>query len=102
MDKRYPALRRLIRALRLKHGWTQEQLAERAGVDYKYYQLFELNLTAAPSLKMIERLAKIFSLKPWVLLCDQPDLIKTHTGLDYARLPAKQRPGRPCAARHKR
>ncbi|MDR1145037.1 MAG: helix-turn-helix domain-containing protein [Verrucomicrobiales bacterium] len=97
MDEKYAALRRLVRGLRLNRGWTQEQLAEKAGLDYKYYQLFELNRTAAPSLKMLERLAKIFSVQPWVLLCDQPDLIKAHTGLDYAKLPIKQRAGRPRA-----
>ena len=41
----YLLTRRIVRALRLRRGLTQEQLAERAGLDYKYFQRFELGLT---------------------------------------------------------
>ena len=78
----YPLFRRVLRALRVKRGWTQEQLAERARADYKYLQLVELGKTGFPSLELLERLAKTLGTKPWVLLCDDRKLILSLTGLD--------------------
>jgi transcriptional regulator with XRE-family HTH domain len=88
-------LRRLARALRVKRGWTQESLAERAGLDYKYYQLFEAGRTAAPSLKLVEKLAGVFGVRPWVLLCDEAGLVEARAGVTAAELSAKHGPGRP-------
>ena len=51
MAEKYVTTRRLVRALRLAQGLTQAQVAERAGVDYKYYQRFEAGQTPDPSLK---------------------------------------------------
>jgi transcriptional regulator with XRE-family HTH domain len=90
-----PMLRRLARALRVKRGWTQESLAERAGLDYKYYQLFEAGRTAAPSLKLVEKLAGVFGVRPWVLLCDEVELVEAHAGVTVAELSVKHGPGRP-------
>ncbi|MDR0351847.1 MAG: helix-turn-helix domain-containing protein [Opitutaceae bacterium] len=90
-----PMLRRLARALRVKRGWTQEALAERAGLDYKYYQLFEAGRTAAPSLKLVEKLAEVFGVSPWVLLCDEVELVEARAGVTVAELSAKHGPGRP-------
>ncbi len=78
----YPLFRRVLRALRVKRGWTQEQLAERARADYKYLQLVQLGKTGFPSLELLERLAKTLGTKPWVLLCDDRKLILSLTGLD--------------------
>lgn len=94
-----PTTRRLVRALRVARGWTQEQLAEKAGLDYKYYQLFESEHTESPSLRMIEALAGVFGLKPWVLLCDDPVLIKKMTGIGTEELAAKRKVGRPRTAK---
>ncbi len=95
MATTYITTRRLIRALRMERGWTQEQLAERAGLDYKYYQLFETEHTGAPSLRMVESLAGVLGVRPWVLLCDDPALIKKHTALSPALLTADRKIGRP-------
>lgn len=85
----YPLFRRILRALRLKRGWTQEQLAERARADYKYLQLVELGKTGFPSLELLERLARTLGTKPWVLLCDDRKLIISLTDLDADDLSAR-------------
>jgi len=95
MAATYQNARRLARALRMGRGWTQEQLAEKAGLDYKYYQLFESEHTESPSLRLIEALADVFGIKPWVLLCDDAALIKKLTGASLGSLSAKRKPGRP-------
>lgn len=93
----YPLFRRLLRALRIKRGWTQEQLAERARADYKYLQLVELGKTGVPSLELVERLAKALGTKSWVLLCDDRKLVLSLTELDASELAPRghRRRGRP-------
>ncbi len=92
----HPFMCRLIRALRLKHGLTQESLAERAGLDYKYYQRLELGQTEAPMLATLDKLSRVLGTRSWVLLCDEPSLILKKTGLSPAALKTgKTRPGRP-------
>lgn len=91
----YPLVRRLVRALRLKHRLTQEQLAERAGLDYKYYQRFELGMTAAPSMATLEKLGRAFGVRPWLLMCDDAGLVAERTGLKGLERREAARPGRP-------
>lgn len=100
----YPAFRRLLRALRLKRGWTQEQLAEKSQSDYKHLQMLELGRTGLPSLDLVARLGKALGTKPWVLLCDDRNLAARLTGLDPKVLIARSaiRPGRPKSAGSKR
>jgi transcriptional regulator with XRE-family HTH domain len=87
---------RLIRALRLKYGLTQEALAERAGLDYKYYQRLELGQTEAPMLATLDKLSRVLGTRSWVLLCDEQSLILKKTGLSPAALKVgKTSPGRP-------
>ena len=95
METEHSPLRRLVRALRLANGWTQERLAERAGVDYKYYQHFEAARSPMPSLKWIGAVAAALNVKPWVLLCDEEDLVKDRTGISLVRKEPPRRPGRP-------
>jgi len=95
MSASYQHTRRLVRALRLKRGLTQEALAERASLDYKYYQRFELGTTPAPVLATLEGLAKALSVKAWVLLCDEPALVRARTGLRNPGRRVAVRPGRP-------
>jgi len=93
----YPLFRRVLRALRVKRGWTQEQLAEKARADYKYLQLIELGKTGIPSLELVDRLAKALGTKSWVLLCDDRKLVLSLTNLDTKELAQRshQRRGRP-------
>jgi len=88
-----------VRALRLKKGLTQEALAERASLDYKYYQRFELGATPAPVLTTLEGLAKALGVKPWLLLCDEPALVRARTGLENPGKRVLVKPGRPRKAR---
>jgi transcriptional regulator with XRE-family HTH domain len=92
----YPLFRRVLRALRVKRGWTQEQLAERSHCDYKYLQLVELGRTGMPSLDLVERVAKALGTKAWILLCDDRELLVSSTGLEAKDLAkTNRRPGRP-------
>jgi XRE family transcriptional regulator, regulator of sulfur utilization len=93
----YPYFRSAIRSLREKRGWTQEQLAEKAGLDYKYYQLIETGQRTAPALKTVEKLAKALGVKPWVLLCDEVELIAERANLKSELLSSlpSAKPGRP-------
>ena len=95
MAEKYVTTRRLVRALRLAQGLTQAQVAERAGVDYKYYQRFEAGRTPDPSLKWIETLAEVFGSPIWILLCNDMRLVLSRTGLSLAALHAARKTGRP-------
>jgi transcriptional regulator with XRE-family HTH domain len=88
-------MRSVVRALRIRKGLTQEQLAEKAGLDYKYYQRFELGRTPPPTLTTLERLGRVLGVKPWVLLCDEEVLIAEHTGLPSLERRTVAKPGRP-------
>ena len=97
----HPLFRRILRALRLARGWTQEQLAEKAHSDYKHLQLLELGRTGLPSLELVDRLARALGTKAWVLLCDDRKVVARLTGLDPKALAARgpHRPGRPKGVR---
>lgn len=47
-----------LRTLRKARGLTQEVLAQRAGVDYKYLQKLEGNTPSSPTLATMEKIAK--------------------------------------------
>ena len=49
-----------IKELRLKLGFTQEKLAEKTGIDYKYLQKIEGKSPPNIKLETIEKLAKAF------------------------------------------
>lgn len=49
---------RALRALRRAKGLTQECLAQRAEVDYKYLQKLEGKRPSSPTLAMLEKLAR--------------------------------------------
>ncbi|MBQ4132412.1 MAG: helix-turn-helix transcriptional regulator [Desulfovibrionaceae bacterium] len=44
--------------MRKAKGLTQETLAQKAGVDYKYLQKLESNNPSSPTLAIMEKLAK--------------------------------------------
>ena len=49
---------RTLRRLRVERQLTQEELAQRAGVDYKYLQKLEGQNPSSPTLSTLEKLAK--------------------------------------------
>ena len=54
--------------LRRERGWTQEQAAEKCGIGYKLYQLYELSIKQNPGLTSLEKLATGFGLEIYELL----------------------------------
>jgi transcriptional regulator with XRE-family HTH domain len=91
----YPFVRNIVRALRVLRGLTQEQFAEKAGLDYKYYQRFERGRTPAPTLTTLERFGRVLRVKPWVLICDEETLVIERTGLPSLERRSVAKPGRP-------
>ncbi len=57
-----------IKNLRKKRGYTQEKLAETAGVDYKYLQRIEGKNPPGLKIDTIEKFAKALKVKPDKLL----------------------------------
>ena len=57
-----------LRQLRKRYSYTQQMVAEKSGLDYKYYQTLEGKTPPNVTLDSLERLAKAFSLSPWRLL----------------------------------
>ena len=51
-----------IRELREKYNYTQEELSEKADIDYKYIQRIEGKTPPNLKLETLERLAKTFKL----------------------------------------
>lgn len=46
-----------LKELRAAHGLTQEELAEKSGIDYKYLQKLESQNPSSPTLSTLEKLA---------------------------------------------
>jgi transcriptional regulator with XRE-family HTH domain len=57
-----------IRQLRKVRGWTQERAAEKCGVGYKLYQLYELGIKQNPGLFTLEKIARGYGLQVHELL----------------------------------
>ena len=51
-----------VKELRKKCGYTQEKLAELAGIDYKHIQLLESKHPSNVKIETIEKLAKAFKI----------------------------------------
>lgn len=47
-----------LRRLRTERGLTQQEMAERAGLDYKYYQRIEAGNWPGLQLRTVDKLAK--------------------------------------------
>ena len=71
--KSFPILRKNLRSLRLGLGLTQLALAEKTGLDYKYYQDLEAGRLTGITLATIERLADALDAEVWKLF--HPDII---------------------------
>jgi transcriptional regulator with XRE-family HTH domain len=57
-----------LRQLRLRVNFTQEQMAEVTGFEFKFYQKLENGRKAQIKVETVERLGKPFGLDAWHLL----------------------------------
>jgi transcriptional regulator with XRE-family HTH domain len=57
-----------LKELRTARGWTQEQAAERCGIGYKLFQLYELGVKDNPGLLTLAKIANGFGLEVHELL----------------------------------
>lgn len=57
-----------LKRLRKAQGLTQEGLAEKAGLEYKYYQKIESGRWPGLQLSTIERLGETLGVETWELL----------------------------------
>jgi len=57
-----------LRKLRKEHGFTQESLAETAGLEYKYIQMLEGKTPPSPTLRTLEKIGKALEMEPWELI----------------------------------
>lgn len=62
-----------LRRLRKERGWTQEQLAERAGLTYRHFQQIEGVDRPGLQVATVERLAKALNVEMADLFCLVPD-----------------------------
>ena len=51
-----------LQALRKARGWTQEAAAEKCGIGYKLFQLYELGIKRNPGLLTLDKIARGFGL----------------------------------------
>ena len=70
-----------MKQLRLRQGLTQQALAERADLEYKYVQKIESGRWPGLQLRTVERLARALGVEVWQLV-EPPRL----------RLPRKRKP----------
>jgi transcriptional regulator with XRE-family HTH domain len=67
MRKLRGTVARNVRRLRQARGWTQQALADRIAVRRAYVTQIELG-TSGVSLEILEKLARVFRVKPGALL----------------------------------
>ncbi len=60
-----------LRELRLRHGLTQQEFAELAGVGFKFYQLLESGRKKQIWLETVERVSAPYGLAAWQFLAPE-------------------------------
>ncbi|WP_088012468.1 helix-turn-helix domain-containing protein [Gottfriedia acidiceleris] len=65
-----------IKKLRLQHGMSLTELAERAGIAKSYISSIERNLQSNPSIQVLEKIAGVFNTTAESLLKDDIDPTK--------------------------
>ncbi len=65
-------LRVNVRRLRLLQGFTQQKVADLAGIDAKYFQNIEAGRWPNLTLSTVQKLADALTVKPWELICEPP------------------------------
>lgn len=61
-----------IRRIRLLRSFTQQKVADLAGVEYKYFQKIEGHRLPNLTLVTLQKIADALKVAPWELLCDVP------------------------------
>lgn len=69
MNEIHEILARNLKLLRMRDGYTQEALSERAGISKNYLAEIETG-RKYPSPDVFLRFAKVFNLRPYMLLVD--------------------------------
>lgn len=77
--------------LRKSRGWTQEHAAEKCGIGYKLYQLYEIGIKRNPGLLTLEKIARGYGLELHELLNPAESNPRRHS-LDNPRKPARHLP----------
>jgi transcriptional regulator with XRE-family HTH domain len=62
-----PILRANVKRLRLRQDLTQQEFAERAGLDYNYFQKIESGRWGSLRLATVEKLAEALEVEIWEL-----------------------------------
>jgi len=52
-----------LKRLRQARGWTQQEVAEKSGLEYKYYQRVEAGHWPGLQLRTVDKLAKAFKVE---------------------------------------
>jgi transcriptional regulator with XRE-family HTH domain len=89
-DSSSTRFKKKLRALRKARGWTQEAAAEKCGVGYKLFQLYELGVKRNPGLLTLEKIARGFGLDVSELL--DPNMPKGKKRAKKSRKAAARRP----------
>lgn len=81
-----------LRYLRLRAHLTQEQMAEIAGFDFKFYQKLEGGRKPQLKIETVERLGRPFGLEAWQLLSPQTMIPRAKMKIPTPRTPAPRGP----------
>ena len=81
-----------LRYLRLQADFTQEQMAEIVGFEFKFYQKLEGGRKPQIKVETVERLAKPFGLEAWQLLAPVVTLKRAKFRFPKARTPSQRGP----------
>ncbi len=60
-----------LKALRAASGLTQEQVAERAGIGYKFYQKLEYGNSTTVRIVTAEKICNAYGIELWEFFCPQ-------------------------------
>jgi transcriptional regulator with XRE-family HTH domain len=64
-----------LRDARTARGWTQDELAEKSGIDQTTISGLEVGRSTRPSFDTVQKLARALKLRPEQLVFGQPDSV---------------------------
>lgn len=81
-----------LRYVRLRANYTQEQMAEVVGFEFKFYQKLECGRKSQIKIETAERLAKPFGLEAWQLLAPLSVLRRAKIQFPKSKTPSPRGP----------